>query len=184
MKKSISIVSSVALALAIAVLPHIAFAEHPSGGQTVADVAPSTHTQSAAKTDHDENEKKETAKAPHAVLAEGIRIEMNGEVKIAGGIIKEVESHMLHVGMWGMEFKVDASKAKIVGGTGTASLALMKVGEKVSVEGHFNMTTGVIMAEKITNDSLRMKAIEEIQAKIKELLHQIEELQKKLQTPH
>ncbi len=99
------------------------------------------------------------------VMQNHVVINPNGEMKINGGKISEINGTNLEVSIWGLTFHVDASR------TGVSGLA---EGNQVSLMGTINQTNGVITATMIKGPNSQGGSITELQAKIQELMRRIE----------
>ena len=107
-----------------------------------------------------------------------------GQVRIISGELTAIGNTtpvMDGVRVWGINLSVDVGSAKFIPAGSTASS--LKVGDKVNIKGTIDKDTGKITALIVHSLSTRQRNINEMQAKITELIKKIRELQQKLGLP-
>jgi len=107
-----------------------------------------------------------------------------GQVRIINGTITEIGSTTPAtdgVKVWGLNLRVDRSNTKYIPAGTTASS--LKVGDKVNIKGTINQDTGVISASIVHVLSKPEQTVDELKAKIRELIEKIRELQQKAGLP-
>ncbi|MBZ9572395.1 hypothetical protein KJA15_03630 [Patescibacteria group bacterium] len=95
--------------------------------------------------------------------------------------VTPAESGILTVKIHGLNFDVDASKAKIYGGGKKITISDLQIGDKLLIKGVVNEETGIIEATRIHDRSIHKKSIDNLRARIQELLRKIEELRARLE---
>lgn len=123
---------------------------------------------------------------------ETLRILPNGNIRITSANLDSIETSAgtttatstptgrLGISIFGIRLTVDASNARIVNSGATTTLADFRVGNKLSIKGTINSSTGLVSAQLIHNRTLRDRNVEDLQRRIQELLEMVRKLQDEL----
>jgi len=126
-----------------------------------------------------------------------ITINPQGQTKLNSVSVTAINGNILTVSVFGLNFSVDQSGAKITGiyvllpipgsatSTATSSTSSIQtvtisVGDKVSVNGSIDQTTGIIKATLIRDLSKETQSNNDIKARINQLLQMINQLRAQL----
>jgi len=126
-----------------------------------------------------------------------ITINPQGQTKLNSVLVTAINGNILTVSVFGLNFSVDQSGAKITGiyvlppipvsatSTATSSTSSIQtvtisVGDKVSVNGSIDQTTGIIKATLIRDLSKETQSNNDIKARINQLLQMINQLRAQL----
>jgi hypothetical protein len=126
-----------------------------------------------------------------------ITINPQGETKLNSVSVTAINGNILTVSIFGLNFSVDQSGAKITGiytlppipvlATSTATSSTpsvqtvtISVGDKISVNGSINQSTGIIKATLIRDLSKETQSNNDIRARIQQLLQMINQLRSQL----
>jgi len=128
------------------------------------------------------------AEAPASIL-----VNPDGDVRLTGAEVTAISGPQITVKLWGWNFTVDHSNARIIGrinlpampaidaaATPTAPSANFNIGDKLMVKGTVNSSTGVIAASWVRNLSLQHQGVADIQGRINQLLQLLQQLQAQL----
>ena len=121
-------------------------------------------------------------------VPQSISVNPQGDVRLTSAEITAISGPQITVKLWGWNFTVDRSNARIVGrinlpsiaseSTSTAtSSADLNVGDRLLVKGTVNSSTGIVTAIWVKNISLQQRDLTDIQGRINQLLKLIQELQ-------
>ncbi|HEY4496925.1 MAG TPA: hypothetical protein VI432_02145 [Candidatus Paceibacterota bacterium] len=100
-----------------------------------------------------------------------------GRIRMTEANLDAISGTDLEVSVWGMKFKIDASRAKITGPGRSITISDMKVADKLLINGQIDKGTNLVIAEVIFDRSLQRQAVTDIEARINALLEQIKKLQ-------
>jgi hypothetical protein len=126
-----------------------------------------------------------------------VNIGPEGQARITNGNVTSVNGNLITVNVFGINFSVDISNAKVFGALGPSlnsnsqnssstetgsqtSTTTVNVGDRVSLNGKVDSSTGVIKAEVVHNLSAKIQSNREIVNKINELLEMINRLKAQL----
>lgn len=121
-------------------------------------------------------------------VPQSISVNPQGDVRLTSAEITAISGPQITVKLWGWNFTVDRSNARIVGRINLPSIASespstvtssadLNVGDRLLVKGTVNSSTGIVAASWIKNISLQQQGITDIQGRINQLLKLIQELQ-------
>ncbi len=111
-----------------------------------------------------------------------LSIDPNGQVRITGANLTVISTSSATINVWGLTFNVNTSQASFAGqDQQSISAADMQVGDKVTVTGTLDPSTGVINARVIVDFSLvSRQSINIVQSRINQLLQLLQQLQGQL----
>lgn len=115
-------------------------------------------------------------------MPSSLSVDPSGHVRITGGSVTAEASSSITVSVWGLSFNVNSSQAQFAGSDQkTISASDIRVGDKITVTGTLDPTTGVINAQVVVDYSLvTRQATSTIQSRINQLLQLIQQLQSQL----
>lgn len=109
-------------------------------------------------------------------VASGLVVNSSSLTTTATGTV----SGTINAKLFGINFTIGVNNARIEGGVATSTATTVAVGDKLSIRGSINPATGAIVAERIVDHTLLSRQTGDVQAKIAELLRQIEQLRQQL----
>lgn len=115
-------------------------------------------------------------------MPSSLSIDPSGQVRITGASLTAVSSGSATVNVWGLTFNVDTTQAQLAGpGEQGLTSSSLQVGDKLTITGTLNPTTGVISAKVIVDYSAAaQQATGVLQSRINQLLQLIQQLQTQL----
>ncbi|MDE2096100.1 MAG: hypothetical protein KGL39_02560 [Patescibacteria group bacterium] len=115
-------------------------------------------------------------------MPSSLSIGPNGQIRITGANLTAVSGSALTVNVWGMTFNVNAAQSQLAGSSQqTIALTDMQVGDKLTVTGTIDPSTGAVTGQVIVDYSLATRqAGSALQSRISQLLQLIQQLQSQL----
>lgn len=109
-----------------------------------------------------------------------LRVEPSGEFKASGVVVNTNSGGVLNVKLFGINFNINTVNAHIEGGATTTVVSDLAVGDKLSIAGTIDPTTGVISAKQIVDRTLESRRTGDVRSRIAELMRMVEQLQEQL----
>ena len=115
-------------------------------------------------------------------MPSSVSIGPNGQIRMTGASLTAVSGNNVTVNIWGLTFNVNASQAQLAGSSQqTIALTDMQVGDKLTVTGTIDPSTGAVTGQVIVDYSLATRqAGSALQSRINQLLQLIQQLQSQL----
>ncbi len=115
-------------------------------------------------------------------MPSSLSIGPNGQIRMTGASLTAVSGSNLTINVWGMTFNVNASQAQLAGSSQQAiALTDMQVGDKLTVTGTIDPSTGAVTGQVVVDYSLvTRQASTALQSRISQLLQLIQQLQSQL----
>lgn len=115
-------------------------------------------------------------------MPSSLSIGPNGQIRMTGASLTAVSGSNLAINVWGLTFNVNASTAQLAGSSQqTIAVSDMRVGDKLTVTGTIDPSTGAVTGQVIVDYSLATRqAGTALQSRINQLLQLIQQLQSQL----
>ena len=112
--------------------------------------------------------------------ANQLRVESNGNFKASGLVVNANSGTTLSVKFFGINFNIQTGNARVEGGATTTLTSDIAAGDKLSVDGTIDQTTGVISAQRIVDSTLAARWTGDVQSRIADLMKLVQQLQEQL----
>ena len=111
-----------------------------------------------------------------------LAIDRDGKFRATGVTFNSVDTtgNTVNVSLYGFTKTVNVSGASLMGGATTMNLSDIKVGDKLSVMGTFNVSTGAISAMSINDVTFMQQNTANVQSRIQQLMQLVLQLQAQL----
>ena len=115
-------------------------------------------------------------------MPSSLSIGPNGQIRMTGASLTAISGSNLTINVWGLTFNVNASRAQLAGSSRQAiALTDMQVGDKLTVTGTIDPSTGAVTGQVVVDYSLvTRQASTALQSRISQLLQLIQQLQSQL----
>ncbi len=164
LKKDVSLLLVVGLALAILFSARLAFAENNSSNTEPAKV----------KTEYEVKYKSEN-RGSSEVSKVGFSINPSGGVQFGGAKFVSLSGSNVSITIYGLPLTLSTNSSTQL--VGVASLGDMKAGDILSGKGQIDESSGMIMALHIRDESQTSSRIADLEKQIQALLEQLKRLQ-------
>ena len=168
------------MAIAAMGMAPFVFAEH--GNESTSEHAEKKITQMEKKLDRFEDRLEDAWKYNDGRSA--VVMHANGDFRISGVKVKSVnaDGKKITVEFFGFSREVSVDGTRLIGAGKAITLADFKEGDMLTGSGNFNAATRTISVREVHNLSYRTRQSTDIEARIKELLEMIRQLQEKIRS--